>query len=482
MDKGEAKAMDGSSADVEEDQTMANRSSDSKICYTRYNSPFWQIVIVSFVAFGCPGMYNALSGIGGAGQLDTTTSAKGHIALASVSAVGNIFVAPIVTNILGPKWTIFIGGLPYVLYAGSLLAYNHASNQGFVIGASAILGVGASLLWIAQGSIMTGYPLPQQHGRMIGIFWIIFNLGGFLGSMISFGLNFSSASGTVSDATYIAFMCIMAGGCLCALALLNPYNVIREDNSRAAVSKKPGVWEEFVGLLKVLRDWRVISLIPFWMAANYAYNYQQNTYNAKLFTLRTRSFNGGMYWLAQMVSSYLFGLFLDNPYMNRRQRGIWGFAINALISMVVWAGGLAAQLKRGPNSDYYALNEMDLISSGGKYAGPFLLYFFYGSFDAIWQTLVYWTIGYLSHESPEQAARYVGAFKCAEAVGSAIASKVNSEKTNYNVEFAVDWVFVVLALICAVPFVWSIQDAPPHAGQETVYVEVDKGEPTGASA
>lgn len=122
----------------------------------------------------CPGMYNALSGIGGAGQLDTTTSAKGHIALASVSAVGNIFVAPIVTNILGPKWTIFIGGLPYVLYAGSLLAYNHTSNQGFVIGASAILGVGASLLWIAQGSIMTGYPLPQQHGRMIGIFWIIF--------------------------------------------------------------------------------------------------------------------------------------------------------------------------------------------------------------------------------------------------------------------------------------------------------------------
>jgi hypothetical protein len=315
--------------------------------------------------------------------------------------------------------------------------------------------------------------------------------------MISFGLNFSSKSGTVSDATYIAFMCIMAAGCICALALLNPYNVIREDNSRAAVSKKPGVWEEFVGLLKVLRDWRVMSLIPFWMAANCrssllfasfplpfysilihridAYNYQQNTYNAKLFTLRTRSFNGAMYWLAQMVSSYIFGLFLDNQYMNRRQRGLWGFTINALISMVVWGGGLAAQLKRGPSSDYYALNEMDLITSGGKYAGPFMLYFFYGSFDAIWQTLVYWTIGYLSHESPEQAARYVGAFKCAEAVGSAIASKVNSTKTNYNVEFAVDWAFIVFALVWVIPFVWSIEDAPAHAGQETVYVEGDEG-------
>jgi hypothetical protein len=70
----------------------------------------------------------------------------------------------------------------------------------------------------------------------------------------------------------------------------------------------------------------------------------------------------------------------------------------------------------------------------------------------------------------------VGAFKCAEAVGSAIASKVNSEKTDYNVEFAVDWAFVVLALVCAIPFVLSIQDATPHAGQETVYVQADKGE------
>jgi hypothetical protein len=38
---------------VEEEQATTGRNSDSmKICYTRYNSPFWQIVIVSFVAFG----------------------------------------------------------------------------------------------------------------------------------------------------------------------------------------------------------------------------------------------------------------------------------------------------------------------------------------------------------------------------------------------------------------------------------------------
>lgn len=86
--------------------------------------------------------------------------------------------------------------------------------------------------------------------------------------MISFGLNFNSSSGTVSDGTYIAFMCIMAVGCSCALGLLKPYNVIREDNSRAAVDRKPRVWDEFKATLRVIKDWRVISLIPFWITAN----------------------------------------------------------------------------------------------------------------------------------------------------------------------------------------------------------------------
>lgn len=38
---------------VEEEEVIAvNSSVSNKICYSRYNSPFWQIVIVSFVAFG----------------------------------------------------------------------------------------------------------------------------------------------------------------------------------------------------------------------------------------------------------------------------------------------------------------------------------------------------------------------------------------------------------------------------------------------
>lgn len=83
---------------------------------------------------------------------------------------------------------IILGGWTYALYTGSLLNYNHRGNGTFVIASGAILGLGATLLWVTQGAIMLSYPLPHQKGRSIAFFWVIFNLGGAIGSFISLGL------------------------------------------------------------------------------------------------------------------------------------------------------------------------------------------------------------------------------------------------------------------------------------------------------
>lgn len=37
-----------------------------------YASPRFQLILVSFVCFLCPGMYNALGGLGGGGKTDAT--------------------------------------------------------------------------------------------------------------------------------------------------------------------------------------------------------------------------------------------------------------------------------------------------------------------------------------------------------------------------------------------------------------------------
>lgn len=68
----------------------------------------------------------------------------------------------------------------------------HSNAGGFVIGAGAILGICAGLLWTAQGSIMLSYPTESQKGKYIGVFWAIFNLGGVIGASVAFGENFRS--------------------------------------------------------------------------------------------------------------------------------------------------------------------------------------------------------------------------------------------------------------------------------------------------
>ena len=68
----------------------------------------------------------------------------------------------------------------------------HPQTSGYVIGAGAILGLSAGLLWTAQGSLMLAYPTESQKGKFIAIFWSIFNLGGVVGSSVSLGQNFHS--------------------------------------------------------------------------------------------------------------------------------------------------------------------------------------------------------------------------------------------------------------------------------------------------
>ena len=147
-----------------------------------YASPPVQLVLVALVCFLCPGMFNALNGLGGGGQFSATTADNANVAVyATFSVLG--FFAGSITNRLGIKLTLSVGGLGYCLYVSSYLSYNHNQNSGFVIFAGAALGVCAGMLWAAQGAIMMSYPQEKSKGRYISWFWMIFNLGGVIGSL-----------------------------------------------------------------------------------------------------------------------------------------------------------------------------------------------------------------------------------------------------------------------------------------------------------
>jgi MFS family permease len=148
-----------------------------------YASPETQLLMVSFVCFLCPGMFNAVSGLGGGGQVNFRDVNNATTALYSTFSVVGFFAGSI-ANKIGLKLTLSFGGFGYFLYVASLLSYSHNQNVGFLVFAGALLGICAGLLWCAQGAIMMSYPLESQKGSFIATFWIIFNLGGVIGSLV----------------------------------------------------------------------------------------------------------------------------------------------------------------------------------------------------------------------------------------------------------------------------------------------------------
>jgi Ion channel regulatory protein UNC-93 len=136
-----------------------------------YASPPIQLVIVSFVCFLCPGMFNALSGMGGGGQFDaryvqinimclhvydvadllkSRAADDANTALYSTFAVIGFFAGTF-TNKIGIRFALSFGGIGYSVYVASFLSYSHNQNHGFTTFAGALLGVCAGLLWTAQG-------------------------------------------------------------------------------------------------------------------------------------------------------------------------------------------------------------------------------------------------------------------------------------------------------------------------------------------
>ncbi|MCO5570744.1 hypothetical protein L7F22_024472 [Adiantum nelumboides] len=400
----------------------------------RYHTPFFQISLIGFICFCCPGMFNAVNGMGAGGQEDPKAADNGLTALYTTFAVFGLLGGGIY-NLLGPHKTLFFGCSFYILYVGSFLYYNHHLDQAFVIAAGALLGMGAGLLWAGQGAMMTAYPTPARKGLYISLFWCIFNLGGVAGGFIPFALNYHSSFGYVNDQTYIAFMCVMAVGTLLTLALAKPESVIRDDGTHVTSVEYLNVYSEILHVLMLFLDWRMLLLAPACFASNFFYSYQFNNVNAQLFNVRTRAFNNVFYWGAQMVGSALIGYLLDYSHKRRKVRGFIGCSILMVLSTGVWGGGLASQL--GYSRENQLVHKLD-FKEGSSFAGPFVLYFSYGFLDAMFQTLCYWVIGALTNDA-RMLSRYSGFYKGVQSAGAAVAWYTDNKGVSYLGELILNW-------------------------------------------
>ncbi|XP_054289169.1 UNC93-like protein MFSD11 [Macrosteles quadrilineatus] len=83
-----------------------------------------------------------------------------------------------VTHALGPKITMAIAAVLYLIYIASYL-----SECSWVIYiASVSVGLGAGILWPAEGQYMIGNSSSKNTARNVGIFWLIYSSSSMMGN------------------------------------------------------------------------------------------------------------------------------------------------------------------------------------------------------------------------------------------------------------------------------------------------------------
>lgn len=301
---------------------------------------------------------------------------------------------------------------------------------------------------------MTTYVPEHQKGRAIAVFWIIFNFGGGVGALASFGLNYNSKSGTVSDATYIALMVIMIFGWFLGVFICSPSKVRMTQLRESGESERIPVSKEIRLALHVITNWRVACMLPLFFCANIFYSYQQNNVNGLSFDIRTRSLNSALYWMAQMVGGLFMGFLLDLKGFSRKGRAILGWALLFVTGMVIWGGGYAFEKWEDARLAHKEKQDIDYLDSSLS-TGPIFLYIFYGCYDALWQSFSYWMIGSVSN-SAAVAAVLVGAYKTFQAVGAAMAWRINALATPGLTQLAMDWGLCIGSLVIIIPTVLTV--------------------------
>merc|ERR1719482_2268589 len=346
--------------------------------------------------------------------------------------------------------TLFLGSLGYAAYVVALLLFSRgAASSWVVILAGGFNGVGAGLLWTAQGTLIMSYPTQELTGSYVAVFWVIFNSGAVVGGLVSFALNYHSAASAASPGTFLAFLSIMLmGSILCGV--MSPLNrVARADGSEVRLPPT-AVGAEIAAMARLFSDRRMLALLPLFVYSNFFYAYQFTAYNSTLFNARTQGLNNAAYWSAQMIGAVVVGRYLDSMANSPQRRGGRAFAVIALAILGSWALGVIANRAYGLDGH---VKPLDFTHGGWLVA--FAVYVFWGFCDAFIQCWVYWFLSQLDN-SPDALARFAGFYKRVQSAGGAVGWVLSATLLPSTQV----WVNIALVLLALPAMPWVIGKLP----------------------
>ncbi|CAF1559746.1 unnamed protein product, partial [Didymodactylos carnosus] len=244
----------------------------------------------------------------GVAQLFQTSSdhaRSGAVALFIVYGVfslSNLLLSSYLTQIFGLKLTLFLSSLTYV----SFVAMNISYNKYALYTASALLGLGAALIWTAQGSYvlilarehetLNMMGISSQLGYFNGLFNSIFAMNQTLGNVIAALLFYYK----VKESRIFIVMSVV--GALGSLSILFLKNVKQEQKEKRSV----------LSSVSLLINPRMLFIMPIICYVGLSWTYIYGSIPPLILNNSLKFFAFVCFGLTSALSSIFFGKLSDH--------------------------------------------------------------------------------------------------------------------------------------------------------------------------
>ncbi|XP_028268141.1 UNC93-like protein MFSD11 [Parambassis ranga] len=146
-----------------------------------------RLLNIVILGFGFMFMFTAFQTCGNIEQTviksfnSTEFHGSGYTSMAIIYGVfsASNLIAPSVVTVIGPQLSMFFSGL---LYSGYIAMFIYPYTWIFYT-ASVFVGIGAAVLWTAQGNVLAINSTDSTIGRNSGIFWALLQFSLFFGNL-----------------------------------------------------------------------------------------------------------------------------------------------------------------------------------------------------------------------------------------------------------------------------------------------------------
>ncbi|KAM9346264.1 UNC93-like protein MFSD11 [Symphorus nematophorus] len=146
-----------------------------------------RLLNIIILGFGFMFMFTAFQTCGNIEQTviksfnSTEFHGSGYTSMAIIYGVfsASNLIAPSVVTVIGPQLSMFFSGL---LYSAYIAMFIHPYTWSFYT-ASVLVGIGAAVLWTAQGNVLAINSTDSTIGRNSGIFWALLQFSLFFGNL-----------------------------------------------------------------------------------------------------------------------------------------------------------------------------------------------------------------------------------------------------------------------------------------------------------